>query len=50
MEGILNYDGTSYLNLILWSQKDEPVKLDRQKLCADAVMQSGYRIPTLVAG
>lgn len=49
-EGILNYYGTNYLTLSLWSLGNQPVKLGGLRLEADAVIQSGYRKPLLVEG
>lgn len=49
-EGILNYSGKNYIALTLWSQDDKSVKLDGLKLEVDAVIQSGYKRPSLVKG
>ncbi|KAL3431424.1 glycoside hydrolase superfamily [Aspergillus tetrazonus] len=49
-EGILNYSGDNSLALILWSQEQVPFSLPGLSLMVDAVIQSGYKKPTLVKG
>ncbi|KAL7652749.1 hypothetical protein ACMYSQ_010009 [Aspergillus niger] len=49
-EGILNYNGSNYLALTIWAMDEKSFKLDGLRLQANAVVQSGYRKPSLVKG
>ncbi|GAQ42660.1 hypothetical protein AtubIFM55763_008264 [Aspergillus tubingensis] len=49
-EGILNYNGSNYLALTIWAMDENSFKLDGLRLQANAVVQSGYRKPSLVDG
>ncbi|KAJ5611498.1 beta-galactosidase, partial [Penicillium herquei] len=49
-EGILNYNGSNYLALTVWSMETETIQLAGLELKADAVIQSGYQKPGLVHG
>lgn len=49
-EGILNYNGSNYLALTVWSMEADTFQLAGLELKADAVIQSGYRKPGLVHG
>lgn len=49
-EGILNYNGSNYLALTIWAMDESSFKLDGLQLQANAVLQSGYRKPSLVEG
>ncbi|KAI9045940.1 glycoside hydrolase family 35 protein [Aspergillus affinis] len=49
-EGILNYNGVNTVALIVWTQEDSPLKLCGLALETDAIVQSGYRKPSLVEG
>lgn len=49
-EGILNYNGSNYLALTIWAMDEKSFKLDGLRLQANAVVQSGYRKPSLVTG
>ncbi|KAG8163946.1 hypothetical protein KVR01_005864 [Diaporthe batatas] len=46
-QGILNYSGTNYVSVTLWSQEESGVKLGGLELVADAVIQSGMSDPGL---
>lgn len=46
-QGILDYSGTNYIAVTLWSQEEEVVKLGGLQLVANAVIQSGMRNPGL---
>ncbi|ORY56373.1 putative beta-galactosidase [Pseudomassariella vexata] len=46
-EGTLNYAGTNYLAITLWSQEADGGKLGSLELAADAVIQSGMKKPAL---
>ncbi|PYH31773.1 glycoside hydrolase family 35 protein [Aspergillus neoniger CBS 115656] len=49
-EGILNYNGSNYLAHTIWAMDENSYKLDGLRLQANAVVQSGYRKPSLVKG
>ncbi|PYI11671.1 beta-galactosidase [Aspergillus sclerotiicarbonarius CBS 121057] len=49
-EGILNYNGSNYLALTVWSMDTRAFQLAGLQLQADAVIQSAYRKPALVVG
>ncbi|RAH56230.1 beta-galactosidase [Aspergillus piperis CBS 112811] len=49
-EGILNYNGSNYLAVTIWAMDESSFKLDGLRLQANAVLQSGYRKPSLVKG
>ncbi|KAL4879548.1 glycoside hydrolase superfamily [Aspergillus karnatakaensis] len=49
-EGIFNYQGSNYLAVIVWSQEERPLRLAGLSLEIGAVVQSGYRKPSLVKG
>ncbi|EED13499.1 beta-galactosidase, putative [Talaromyces stipitatus ATCC 10500] len=49
-EGILNYNGTNYFALTIWSTSSSAFSLAGLQLQADAVIQSGYQKPSLVQG
>lgn len=49
-EGILNYNGSNYLALSIWSTSSADFSLAGLDLKADAVIQSGYHKPGLVQG
>ncbi|KAI3398729.1 hypothetical protein diail_8595 [Diaporthe ilicicola] len=46
-QGILDYSGTNYVSITLWSQEESGVKLGGLQLVADAVIQSGMSDPGL---
>lgn len=46
-QGILDYSGTNYVALTLWSQEEDGAKLSGLQLVPDAVIQSGMRDPGL---
>lgn len=46
-QGILNYSGTNFVSITLWSQEEAGVKLGGLELVADAVIQSGMSDPGL---
>lgn len=46
-QGILNYSGTNYIAITLWSQEEEGANLADLQLVADAVIQSGMSDPGL---
>ncbi|KAI7773977.1 hypothetical protein LA080_009499 [Diaporthe eres] len=46
-QGILNYSGTNYVSIMLWSQEELGAKLGGLELVADAVIQSGMSDPGL---
>lgn len=46
-QGILDYGGTNYVALTLWSQEEGGARLGGLRLVADAVIQSGMRDPGL---
>ncbi|GAT19223.1 beta-galactosidase [Aspergillus luchuensis] len=49
-EGILDYNGSNYLAVTIWAMDESSFKLDGLRLQANAVLQSGYRKPSLVKG
>ncbi|RAK88787.1 beta-galactosidase [Aspergillus costaricaensis CBS 115574] len=49
-EGILDYNGSNYLAVTIWAMDESSFKLDGLRLQANAVLQSGYRKPSLVEG
>lgn len=49
-EGILNYNGSNYLALTLWSMAGEGAKLPGLSLEIEAALQSGYAKPAIVTG
>ncbi|KAI1390475.1 glycoside hydrolase family 35 protein [Hypoxylon trugodes] len=49
-EGILNYNGTNYLALTLWSLDPSGDTVEDLALEVDGIIQSGYRKPYLVEG
>jgi hypothetical protein len=49
-EGILNYHGSNYLAVSVWSLDPSGVKLGGLTLESTAVVQSGYSRPAVVAG
>ncbi|CAN8104073.1 unnamed protein product [Discula destructiva] len=46
-QGILNYRGSNYIALTLWSQEESGVKLDGFQLVPNAVIQTGMNDPGL---
>lgn len=46
-QGILNYSGTNYVAVTLWSQEESGAKLGGFQLAVDGVIQSGMRDPGL---
>ncbi|KUI67467.1 putative beta-galactosidase E [Cytospora mali] len=46
-QGILNYRGTNYIAITLWSQEEDGAKLGSLQLVSEAVIQSGMRDPGL---
>lgn len=46
-QGILNYSGTNYVSITLWSQEESGAKLGGLELVPDAVIQSGMSDPGL---
>lgn len=46
-QGILNYSGTNYVAITLWSQEESGAKLGGLQLVVDGVIQSGMRDPGL---
>lgn len=46
-QGILNYEGTNYVAVTLWSQEEGGAKLGGLRLVADAIIQSGMKNPGL---
>ncbi|KAI1476633.1 glycoside hydrolase family 35 protein [Daldinia eschscholtzii] len=49
-EGILNYEGSNYLALTLWSQDPSGATIKGLALEVDGIIQSGYSKPGLVNG
>ncbi|KAK6955635.1 hypothetical protein Daesc_003277 [Daldinia eschscholtzii] len=49
-EGILNYEGSNYLALTLWSQDASGATIRDLALEVDGIIQSGYSKPSLVNG
>ncbi|OTB06588.1 glycoside hydrolase family 35 protein [Hypoxylon sp. CI-4A] len=49
-EGILNYNGSNYFALTLWSQDISGAAIQHLALEVDAIIQSGYSKPGLVEG
>jgi beta-galactosidase len=48
-EGILNYNGSNYIALSLWSLDKEGSKLESLSLEYDTVVKSGYSKPGIVS-
>lgn len=46
-QGILNYSGTNYVAITLWSQEESGTKLGGLGLVVNGVFQSGMRDPGL---
>lgn len=46
-QGILNYSGTNYVAITLWSQSEGGAQLGGLQLVANAVVQSGMKDPGL---